>query len=137
MASIIQYLPNRLFVFSHLIRHIDFFLLNKTTTIFQSQNLEETVQQNRMLQFAESRECTVNHLLNPQGLVYFKLILRGGGGLIETGGLVEKGCLFNLAKTMILIPHNDLEYKVEKLKYKKSEVMQPIIKNKSEIPVGE
>ena len=88
-----------------------------------------------MLQFAESREYTVNHLLNPQGLVYFKLILRGG--LIETGGLVEKGCLFNLAKTTVLIPHNDLEYKVEKLKYKKSEVMQPIIKNKSEIPVGE
>ena len=121
MASIIQYLPNRLFVFSHLIRHIDFFLLNKTTTIFQSQNLEETVQQNRMLQFAESREYTVNHLLNPQGLVYLKLILTGG--LIETGGLVEKGCLFNLAKTMVLIRHNDLEYKVEKLKYKKSEVM--------------
>ena len=84
-----------------------------------------------MLQFAESREYTVNHLLNPRGLVYFKLILRGGGGLIETGGL------FNLAKTMVLILHNDLEYKVEKLKYKKSEVIQPIIKNKSEIPVDE
>ena len=89
-----------------------------------------------MLQFAESREytVTVNHLLNPPGLVYFKLILMGGGG---RGGLVEKGCLFNLAKTMVLISHNDLEYKVEKLKYKKSEVMQPIIKNKSEIPVDE
>ena len=58
-------------------------------------------------------------------------------GLIETVGLVEKGCLFNLAKTMVLILHNDLEYKVEKLKYKKSEVMQPIIKNRSEIPVDE
>ena len=92
MASIIQYLPNRLFVFSHLIRHIDFFLLNKTTTIFQSQNLEETVQQNRMLQFAESREYTVNRLLNPQGLVYFKLILRGGG-LNRDGGLSGEGVL--------------------------------------------
>ena len=39
-----------------------------------------------MLQFAESREYTVNHLLNPQGLVYFKLILRGGG-LNRDGGL--------------------------------------------------
>ena len=29
VASIIQYLPNGLFVFSHLIRHIDFFLLSK------------------------------------------------------------------------------------------------------------
>ena len=82
------------------------------------------MQQDRMLQFAESREYTVNHLLNPGGLVYFKLILRGGGGLTETGSFVEKGCLFNLAKTMVLILHNDLEFKVEKLKYKKSEVMQ-------------
>ena len=31
----------------------------------------------------------------------------------------------------------ELEYKVEKLKYKKLVVMQPRIKNKSELPVGE
>ena len=30
-----------------------------------------------------------------------------------------------------------LEYKVEALKYKKLEVMQPRIKNKSELPDGE
>ena len=33
--------------------------------------------------------------------------------------------------------HKELEYKVEKLKYKKLEVTQPRIKNKSELPVGE
>ena len=55
----------------------------------------------------------------------------GGGGLMETGGL------FNLAKTMVSVLHKELEYKVEKPKYKKLEVMQPRMKNKSELPVGE
>ena len=32
--------------------------------------------------------------------------------------------------------HKELEYKVEKLKYKRLEVMQPRIINKSEFPVG-
>ena len=39
---------------------------------------------------------------------------RGGGGL------------FNLEKTMVLVLHKELEHKVEKLKYKKLEVMQLI-----------
>ena len=52
----------------------------------------------------------------------------GGGKLIETGGLFERGDLFNLAKTMVsVVPR--LEYKMEKLKYKKLKVMQPRIKN--------
>ena len=49
-----------------------------------------------MLQFAESREYTVNHLLNPRGLVYFKLILSGGGGgggVNRDGGLGGEGVL--------------------------------------------
>ena len=54
-------------------------------------------------------------------------------GLIETGG---GGGLFNLEKTMISVLHKELGYKVEKLKYKKLEVMQPKIKIKSELPVG-
>ena len=33
--------------------------------------------------------------------------------------------------------HKKLECKVEKLKYKKLEVIQPRIKNKSELPTGE
>ena len=44
--------------------------------------------------------------------------------------------MFNLAKTMVSVLHKELEYKVEKLKYKKLEVMQPMIKNKSELSPG-
>ena len=44
----------------------------------------------------------------------------GGRGLIETGGLFEKGgVLFNLEETMVSVLHKELEYKVEKLKCKK------------------
>ena len=53
------------------------------------------------------------------------------------GGLFERECLFNLEKTVVSVLHKELEYKVEKLNYKKVEVMQPRIKNKSELPVGE
>ena len=53
------------------------------------------------------------------------------------GGLIETGGLFNLAKTMLSVLHKVLLYKVEKLLYKKLEVMQPRIRNKSELPVGE
>ena len=38
--------------------------------------------------------------------------MRGGGG-----------SLFNLAKTMVSVLHKELEYIVEKLKYKKLQVM--------------
>ena len=38
---------------------------------------------------------------------------------------------------MVSVLHNELEYKVKKLKYKKLEIMQPRIKNKAELPVGE
>ena len=53
------------------------------------------------------------------------------------GGLFERSSLFNLEKSKVLVLHKELEYKVEKLKYKKLEVIQPRIKNKSEPPVGE
>ena len=49
----------------------------------------------------------------PWGLLYFKPIWGGGGGLIETGGL------FNLETTTVSVLHKELGYKVEKLKYKK------------------
>ena len=66
---------------------------------------------------------------------------RGGGVFyfftVETGGLFERGDLLNLTKMIVLVVHKELKYKVEKLKNKKSEVMQPRIKNKSELPVGE
>ena len=55
----------------------------------------------------------------------------GGGALIEMGGL------FNLAKKMVSILYKELECIVEKLKYKKLEVMQMGLKSKSELPAGE
>ena len=65
----------------------------------------------------------------------------GGGSLFISNtfeeGFIEKGRLFNFAKTMVSVLHKELEYKVEKLKYKKKEVVQPGIKNKSELPAGE
>ena len=75
---------------------------------------------------------TVNPLLcSPQGVYLFQTYFCGGGGGIETGGLLS------LARTMVSVLHKELEYKVEKLKYKMSEVIQLRIKNKSELPVGE
>ena len=39
--------------------------------------------------------------------------------VIGGGGVFERGDLFNLEKTMVSVLHKELEYKVEKLKYKK------------------
>lgn len=44
--------------------------------------------------------------------------------------LLERGSSFNLAKMVVWILHKDLECQVEKLNYKKLEVMQQRIKNK-------
>ena len=43
----------------------------------------------------------------------------GGGGLNRYGGLISEGGLFNLDTTMVSVFHKKLEYKVDKLKYKK------------------
>ena len=52
--------------------------------------------------------------------------------LIETRRLFERGGrLFNLAKMVVSVLHKELQCKVEKLKYKALEVMQPRINNKS------
>ena len=53
-----------------------------------------------------------------------------GGGLIETGGLI-------LQNDGICSPPRTVIYKVEKLKYKKLLIMQPRVKNRSKLPVGE
>ena len=71
-----------------------------------------------------TRNHTVNPLLSPsggggEGLIYFKCICWGGGGLIEAGDLLEMGDLFNLEKTMASVLHKELEQKVEKLKNKR------------------
>ena len=38
---------------------------------------------------------------------------------METGGLLERGGLYNLETTMVSVLHKELEYEVEKPKYKK------------------
>ena len=63
------------------------------------------------------RESTVNFLLSPHLFI--------SNPLGEGGGLFERGDLFNLAKMMVSVLHKALEYKVEKLRYKKLKVMQP------------
>ena len=48
-------------------------------------------------------------------------------------GLFERGGLFYLVNVVVSVLHKELEYEVEMLKYKKLEIMQPRLKNKSEI----
>ena len=64
----------------------------------------------------------------PSGAYLFQTHLRGAGW---------GGGLSILTKTMALVLHRELECKVEKLKCKKSEVMQPRIKNKPELPADD
>ena len=45
----------------------------------------------------------------------------------------RRGSLVNFANMVVLVLRKELEYEVEKLKYKKVEVMQPRIRNKSEL----
>ena len=47
------------------------------------------------------------------------MISTGMQGLTETGSLFERGSLSNSEKTMVSVLHKELEYEVEKLKYKK------------------
>ena len=63
--------------------------------------------------YSEIIDCThtVNPLLSPPGAYLFQAHLRGGEG---------GGDLFNLENTMVSVLHKDLEYKVEKLTYKKA-----------------
>ena len=78
---------------------------------------------------------SVNPLFCWAGAYLFQALL--WEGLIEIGGLFEGwGGLFNLEKTMVSFLHEELEYKVEKLKNKKFSVMQLTIRIKSKLPVG-
>lgn len=72
---------------------------------------------------------TTTPLLHPRCLfILAHLIEEGGGGCYLRGW-----CLFNLAKMMVSVCHKELEHKVNKLKCKKLEVMQPKILNKCEL----
>ena len=55
----------------------------------------------------------------PGGGRLFSLSPFGGGGLNRDGVLIwEGGGLFHFETTMVSVLHKELEYKVEKLKYK-------------------
>ena len=73
----------------------------------------------------------LNPILSPLGGLFISNTIEGE--LKRDGGAY----LIYIAKTMVSVLHKELSYKVEKLKLKKLEVMQPRIKNKSELPVGE
>ena len=75
----------------------------------------------------------------PGGAYLFQAYLRAGGGVLNRDGgayLGGGGGLFNLETAMVSVLQKGLEYKVERLKYKKFEVMQPRIRIKSDLPVG-
>ena len=55
----------------------------------------------------------VNPLLSPSGGLLISSPFEEGGRVFERGGF------FNLEMTMVSVVHKELEYKVEKLKYKK------------------
>ena len=84
-----------------------FFLLVKNN----HQDQFNKVQISQLGQVLTDHFDTVNPLLSPQWW--------GGGGV------------FNLVKAMVSVLHKELEYNVEKLKYKKLEVIQLRIENKS------
>ena len=77
------------------------------------------------------KKATVNPPLSPPAYLFQAHLKRGaGGGLIETGGL------FNLERAKVSVLHKEVEYGVEKLKYKKFQVMKPRISITSEFSVG-
>ena len=61
------------------------------------------------------RKSSINSL---PGSYLFQIDL-GGGELNRDEGLFWDRGLFNLAKIMVSVLHKELEYKVEKVKYKK------------------
>ena len=58
--------------------------------------------------------------IKPPRSLFITNTFEGGGG----GGLI------NLAKSMVSVLHEKTKYEMEKLNYKKLEVMQPRINNK-------
>ena len=73
---------------------------------------------------------------SPEGLIYFKHI-SGGGGLIETGGLIESAALLNLAKTMVSVIHK--KTRIQSGKAQVQEVGGPAAEDQKQykLPVGE
>ena len=68
-----------------------------------------------------------------RGLIYFKPFEGGEGGLIETGGLFERRGFFNLETTMVSALYKELEYNVEKLRYKTFQAKQSRVRIKAKL----
>ena len=77
--------------------------------------------------------CRKSSIKPPKGggLIYLKPF--EGGGLIEMGGLFERGGFFYLETTMVSVLYKELEYNVEKLRYKAFQVKQPRIRIKAKL----
>ena len=91
--------------------------------------------------FGATQPWVINSLRLPE--VYYRksYIKPRGEGLIyikpiSGGAYLRRRSLCNLETTMVSVLHKELEYKVEKLKYKKLDVMQTRIRIKSKLPVG-
>ena len=69
--------------------------------------------------------------IKPRGVRVYLFQAHLGGG-----AYLRRRSLCNLETTMVSVLHKELEYKVEKLKYKKLDVMQTRIRIKSKLPVG-
>ena len=79
-------------------------------TLFQFQSFYFHSEREKCLIF----KLSVNPLLDPGGAYLFQAHLRRGGGAYLRGGFI---CL---EMTMVSVLHKELEYKVEKPKYKKA-----------------
>ena len=71
--------------------------------------------------YRSNRSYRKSSIKPPGGLINFKLIWGKGEGVDGDGGLIWDGGqgLFNLEKMMVSVLHKELQYKMEKLKYKK------------------
>ena len=72
---------------------------------------------------------TVNPILRPHGVYLFQALLRWG--------LIESGAYLIWKRQWRQFSIENLEYKVEKFRNKKLEVMQPKLRIRSEFPVCE
>ena len=76
-------------------------------------------------------EIFCKYSIKPALVLFILSRFEGGGGLNRNKGLIWEGGgggSFNFEKTIVSVLHEVLEYKVDKLKYKKVgalEVMQP------------
>ena len=96
-----------------------------------SQGLERRTDFNSgVLEMSEKRECVcVGRGRGVEGRVIGKSVSLPSSplSLMINSNIFKKGGLFNLEKTMVSVLNRELEYEVEKHKYKKLKIIQPRI----------